>query len=203
MIGFIQGTVRTVGPRSCVVLTGGDVGYEIFTTEPVLAALSVGATVAFHVVTVVRDDAIVLYGFSSADEKNLFLLLTTVNKVGPRIALSIIGSATVVQIISAVVSRNTSFFSNISGIGKKTAERIIIEMYDKVKDFAAAAEERTIPPLESRDSKWREAEMGLIALGYHPHTVRSVLARIEGKELKRPEEIVREALSLLREQVRR
>ena len=200
MIGFVQGTVLSIGDRSCVVLTSGGVGYEIFPSETVLATLTAGAIVSFHTVTSVREDAITLYGFSSADEKNLFLLLTTVDKVGPRIGLSIIGTGTVPQIIGAILSRNAAFFSAISGIGKKTAERIIVDMHDKVAHIAATLD---APPDLSADPKSREAEMGLIALGYHPNTVRSVLARIEDKDRKRPEEVVRAALALLREQVRR
>lgn len=200
MIGFVQGTVHGVFERSCIVLTSGGVGYEVFPTETVLASLTPGAVVSFHIVTTVRDDAILLHGFPTADEKRLFQLLTTVNQVGPRIALSILGAGSVPQIIGAIISGNVAFFKGVSGVGKKTAEKIIIDMRDKVKDLAAEAEGTTPSPT---DPKAREAEMGLIALGYHPNLVRTILSRIEDKEKKRPEEIVREALALIREQVRR
>ncbi|HOW50982.1 MAG TPA: Holliday junction branch migration protein RuvA [bacterium] len=199
MIGYVQGTVQYLDDRSCVVLTTGGVGYQVFPTAAALMALVPGAPVAFHIVTAVREDAITLYGFSSADEKKLFLLLTEVDKVGPRLGLAIIGAGNVSQIIGAILAGNSAFFSAISGIGKKTAEKIIIDMRDKVKKLAASASIEAPAGGEAPNRQTGEAEMGLLALGYHPNTVKTVLARIESKNTKRAEEIVREALGLMRE----
>lgn len=203
MIGFVQGTVQFVDDRSCVVLTTGGVGYQVFTTATALTALMPGVPATFHIVTAVREDAITLYGFSTADEKKLFLLLTEVDKVGPRLGLAIIAAGTVSQIIGAILAGNPSFFSAISGIGKKTAEKIIIDMRDKVKKLAASATVENTAGAEAPNRQTGEAEMGLLALGYHPNIVKAVLARIENKNGKRAEELVREALGLMREQPKR
>ncbi|HSA33604.1 MAG TPA: Holliday junction branch migration protein RuvA [bacterium] len=203
MIGLVQGTVQFVDDRSCVVLTSGGVGYEIFATGTALAALTIGAPATFHVFTSVREDAITLYGFSSPDEKKLFLMLTDVDKVGPRIGLSILSSGTVPQIIGAIMAGNAAFFSAISGIGKKTAEKILIDMRDKVHKIALSADVTPATGPDTADRQAREAEMGLIALGYHPSTVKAALAKITGKTTKRAEEIVREALGIIREQPKR
>lgn len=203
MIGFVQGTVQFVDDRSCVLLTVGGVGYQVFITATALVALTPGGPAAFHIVTAVREDAITLYGFSSADEKKLFLLLTEVDKVGPRLGLAIISAGNVSQIIGAILAGNSAFFSAISGIGKKTAEKIIIDMRDKVKKLAASASVAETAGGEAPNRQTGEAEMGLLALGYHPNTIKAVLARIEAKNTKRAEEIVREALGLMRETPKR
>lgn len=198
MIGFVRGKIVSVEEKSLCILTEGGVGYDVFTTTSIIASAEPDKVCELYTITIVREDALILFGFKTRDEKKLFLMLTDVDKIGPKLGLAVLSAAPVPNIVGAIISGNAGFFSNISGIGKKTAEKIIIDMKDKVKDFHFAASEITADA-DGGLKQVTEAEKGLIALGYHLYAVKSVLAKIGNKKDKRAEEIVREALKLIKD----
>lgn len=192
MIGYIKGTVISSNERELIILTQGGVGYLILTTTAIAGSNSEGDEIELFIETSVREDAIVLFGFQSPEEKNLFNLLREVNKIGPKTALAIVSSNNVEEISNAIASGNSSFFKKVSGVGAKTAERIIIDLKDKVTkvighSVAASPEDR----------QTMNAQEGLVALGYNPIQVRNALSKVKNRENLRAEQIVREALRII------
>ncbi|HPA56348.1 MAG TPA: Holliday junction ATP-dependent DNA helicase RuvA [bacterium] len=131
MIGYLKGTVVFSQEREIIILTDGGTGYLVSVTPQVAAAQSQGDIVELFIETSVREDAIVLFGFPKMEERKLFNLLREVNKIGPKTALSILSSGTAEEIGFAIASGNAGFFKKISGVGQKTAERIIIDLKEK------------------------------------------------------------------------
>lgn len=193
MIGYLKGTVVFSDEREMIVLTDGGTGYLVNVTPQSVAANPVGEMVELFIETSVREDAIVLFGFPKIEDKKLFNLLREVNKIGPKTALSIVSSAPSGEIGFAIVSGNTAFFKKISGVGQKTAERIIVDLKDKMGSIPSA----DYPERPETDRNTLDAQEGLMALGYNPLQVRHALAKIPEKDKMKAEVIVREALRII------
>jgi len=131
MISHLSGTIRFVGD-GFVVITVHDVGYTVFCTENTLSALSTDAACELWTHQAVRENAMDLYGFPTRHELSFFELLLSVSGIGPKTALSILNVATVETLQEAVLSRDTTHLTKVSGIGKKNAEKIILELRDKI-----------------------------------------------------------------------
>ena len=199
MIGYIKGTVVANEERELTVLTEGGVGYVVGVTPTLNVKYPEGENISLFVQTFVREDAIDLYGFERIEEKHLFNLLCEVNKIGPKTALSILAFAPIEEIVSAIISANSQFFKKISGVGAKTAEKIIIDLKDKTDKFSAI--QGSLPadaPALSNDRQTREAAEALTALGYNPLQIKLALAKVADKESKNAGNIVREALKIIR-----
>lgn len=199
MIGYIKGTVVANEERELTVLTEGGVGYVVGVTPTLNVKYPEGENISLFVQTFVREDAIDLYGFERIEEKHLFNLLCEVNKIGPKTALSILAFAPIEEIVSAIISANSQFFKKISGVGAKTAEKIIIDLKDKTDKFSAI--QGSLPadaPALSNDRQTKEAAEALTALGYNPLQIKHALAKIADKESKNAGNIVREALKIIR-----
>src|SRR5690348_5418612 len=168
MIGSIKGQVSHKAGNYLIVDTGS-VGYRVFVTPVFLATAKVGQELNLVVYTYVREDQLALYGFASLAELEFFEMLLTVSGVGPKSALGIMSVASLGMIKSAIVSEDPSVFTKVSGIGRKTAERVIIELKDKLKDQASAA------PVAKEHS---EALDALMALGYSQQEAREALKNI-------------------------
>ncbi len=199
MIGYIKGKVLSKNDRSAVILTSGGVGYRVYLTGPSLGGALVGEECSFFIHPQIREDAFNLFGFSTERDMELFLLLIDVNKVGPRLALATLSAASAGEIVGAIVSNDPTFFKNIPGIGKKTAEKIIIELKDKVESigFDVSAPSVNVDSITAHHIQ--EAESGLLALGYTKSQIRRAIGKIDMKEGMRPEEIVRSALKIINE----
>lgn len=199
MIGYVKGTVVANEDRELTILTEGGVGFVVGVTPALTAKYPEGAEVSLFIETSVREDAIVLFGFERIEEKHLFNLLCEVNKIGPKTALSILAAAPTGEIVSAIISGNAQFFKKISGVGAKTAEKIIIDLKDKTDKFKAIAS--VVPeaaPALSDDRQTRDAAEGLAALGYNPLQIRHALAKVENKESKNVTNIIMEALKIIK-----
>jgi Holliday junction DNA helicase RuvA len=188
VIASVSGAVLHKGLDHVVVEASG-VGYQLSVSNNTLDAVpSVGQNVSLLASLVVREDAMQLYGFSSAPERELFGLLTTVSGVGPKVALAVLSGMTVTAVESALLSGDHAAFQQIPGIGKRTAERLIVELKDKVAPSgeptvsrgAARADE---PALLARD--------GLLALGYALADAEALLAKASGETT---EELLQSAL---------
>lgn len=131
MIASIRGTVSEIGLDRCVVETGG-VGVLVHATPAALAGLRRGAEGMLHTELVVREDSLTLYGFDSVDARQLFLTVQTVSGVGPRLALAIVATLEPDDLVRALGGGDVKALTRVPGVGKRTAERMVLELKDKV-----------------------------------------------------------------------
>lgn len=195
MIGWLAGTVRVKRPPVMVLDTGG-VGYEIEAPMSTFSMLpELGGTVELHTHMVVRDDAHALYGFGSESERDVFRQLLRVNGVGAKLALAILSGMSIDELARAVAEDDTASLSRLPGIGKKTAERLIIEMRDRLAGLGAvrAGESGMGRTVMAADDPVSEAVSALVALGFKPPEASRRVAALDVAGLA-CEEIVREAL---------
>ncbi len=192
MIGFLKGRLAVKQPPMLMVDVNG-VGYEMEAPMSTFYALpATGESVAVFTHLVVREDAHILYAFGTDGERRLFRGLLKVSGVGPKIALGILSGASVDDFLRIVEAEDIAMLTRIPGIGRKTAERVIIEMRDNVKKLSmpsAAGAAGTVTPATPQS----EAFSALIALGYKPPEVVRLLKSVDGADLATTE-IIRRAL---------
>src|SRR3954447_2646675 len=168
------------GPRPAhvVVETAGGVGYRLAVSGETLRHVpGVGRTVTLHAHLVVRDDALALYGFHSEEERDLFLLLLGVQSVGPKVALAVLGGGPPRELVRALAAGDTARLQAVPGIGKRTAERIVVELREKV----GVPEAGDAPIVVSRaDDPRRVARDGLLELGFAPAEAQALLDSADG-----------------------
>ncbi|HIJ84638.1 MAG TPA: Holliday junction branch migration protein RuvA, partial [Magnetococcales bacterium] len=171
MIALLQGTVVEKSPDESIIDVGG-VGYRVFTSLLTLEKIpDIGKTCRLLIHTQVREDAFHLYGFSSTEEKNLFKYLNNVNGIGPKLALAVLSSMTPQALIAAIISENVPTLVGIPGIGKKMAQRIVMELRDRLAALppAQASENAhpSAPPKDTFTPTTRQALLSaLLNLGY-------------------------------------
>ncbi len=184
MISSVRGEVLVRRPDHVVVESGG-VGYRLAVSAETLKAVpAAGQEAMLHARLVVRDDALNLYGFASEEERDLFLLLISVSGVGPKVALAIVSGSSPAELRKAIALEDTARFEAIPGIGKKTAQRVVLELKEKVGSVAVAPQAGRDGHLVARDA--------LVELGYTLVDAERALADVDS-ELA-PEERVRLAL---------
>ena len=197
MIGSIKGSVSYLGPDFCLLETAGGVGYRVFMPAAHLAQLALGAQVKVHTHTAVREDAILLYGFLSQEYYNLFELLLGVSGVGPKMALGILSAIKPEAFYLAVQSRDVKTLTKLPGIGKKTAERMLLELKDKVGAANGEAGSDFGESIASGGSgAVAEAMEALASVGYSNSEIMPVLKQIPDAEKLSGEEVLRQALKL-------
>jgi Holliday junction DNA helicase RuvA len=190
MIARVRGRVLSVEPR-CVVDVGG-VGLELAIPEKDRESLApIDGETVFHTHLVVREDRMSLFGFLHREDRDLFLKLIDVNGVGPKIALAMLAQYPAARVAGAIRGGDATFLSRIQGIGKKTAERIIVELADKVEDFVGAAE-----PLPTSSGVRDEVLLALTSLGMTRGAAEGVLDRMDWNpdDASTVEDVVRRAL---------
>lgn len=179
MIGKLTGRVDFIGPDHAVIDVGG-VGYLVHCPSSTLARLSVGSTASLAIETKVSEDAIRLYGFHSADEREWFRLLQTVQGVGARVALSVLAALKLHEIERAVVLGDKAAIGRAQGVGPKLATRIVTELKDKAPALAmqrsAEAGER-VAGLQAPRPAESDAIAALVKLGYSPMAAGEAVAR--------------------------
>ena len=195
MIASIRGALTEKSAGICVVEAGG-VGYLVQISSHTLGALPErGATVFLRTRQVVREDSIQLFGFSDAEELKLFDLLIGVSGVGPRLALALLSGLQPAAVVRAIRGEQVGALTTVPGIGRKTAERVIVELRDKLEAPVAAAREGGVLPKSARA---QDAVAALVSLGYTAAQAQDALRRIgdEAEHLSL-EDLVRRALALL------
>lgn len=193
MIGFLKGRLALKQPPSLMVDVNG-VGYELEAPMSTFYGLpAAGEPVALFTHLVVREDAHVLFGFGTESERRLFRGLLKVSGVGPKIALGILSGASVEDFLRIVEAEDVAMLTRIPGIGRKTAERVIIEMRDSVQKLAAPAAREGTPLSPAASSPQGEAYAALVALGYKPPEVTRLLKAADEPGLSTTE-IIRRAL---------
>jgi Holliday junction DNA helicase RuvA len=176
MIGLVKGEVVVRRSDHVVVLAGG-VGYRLAVSAETLRHVpAVGNETTLHAHLIVRDDAIMLYGFAAEEERDLFLLLLGVQAVGPKVALSVLSGGPPRDLLRAIAAGDAPRFQAVPGIGKRTAERIIVELREKVGAAVIADGANASGPEGAR----AVARDGLLGLGYSPTEVEDLLAAADG-----------------------
>lgn len=197
MIGFLRGRVAYIFPDYCF-LDVHDVGYRVFISHQTRNQISVGTEVMLYIHTHVREDAILLYGFFSQEEYDLFQHLIGISGIGPKVAQGILSAITANDFYHLIHRKDVKAITKLPGIGKKTAERIILELKDKLSassfDVSDAADE-TAALGDAMGDMVSEAIEALLSLGFQQSEVQSVLKK--KSDWESTEEIIRYALAEL------
>jgi Holliday junction DNA helicase RuvA len=164
MYDYIKGEVVETG-RDYAVIDAGGVGYRIHTSAQSLLHLRAGQTAKLSCQLIVREDAHTLYGFFTPEERAMFIRLTGVSGIGPKVALAILSALTISDIAAAIITSDEGAFQKIPGVGKKTAQRIIIDLAEKIA--ATEAQEGGAGVPAGPADKEAEAVSALVALGYN------------------------------------
>jgi holliday junction DNA helicase RuvA len=187
MIGHIEGKVKYIREKYAIVSAGG-IGYKVFMITDTISSLNENQTISLFTYLSVREDALDLYGFSTEEEHDFFLMLVSVSGIGPRSALGILGIAHIENLKKAIATGDTSYLTKVSGIGRKIAEKIVLELRDKMKAVQSDSKEGSL----QSESDIVEA---LKSLGYSTNQARDAL-RAVGDEGNTNEKI-KEALKFL------
>lgn len=193
MIGFLRGTLLEKDAPNLTLEVSG-IGYEIQMAMSGFAHLPpVGKEAALHIHMVTREDGSFLYGFINKDQRSLFRALIKISGIGPKMALTILSAMEPSAFARHLANNDTAAFEHISGIGAKTAKRLVIEMKDKITEWENAGMDIDA----AAGSSVRDAVGALVALGYKPHEARHALSELQDKNLS-SEELVRLALKKIR-----
>ncbi|MEY4705071.1 MAG: Holliday junction ATP-dependent helicase RuvA [Nitrospirota bacterium] len=187
MIASLTGRLAFKAPTYLILDVQG-VGYEVFiplSTYYGLPNLSDSISLSVH--THVREDAIQLFGFLTSQEKDTFVLLTSVSGVGPKLALSVLSALPVSDLVSAIQSENVEKLTTVPGIGNKSASRLVLELKDKVGKLYAGPASASDSPRQGQDATFDDALSALVNLGYRPQDAREALKLVRKSH---PEPIV-------------
>lgn len=197
MIAYVKGTLEDITEDSIIVDNQG-MGYEIKVTGRLLSALPTrGSTIKIHTYLYVREDALGLFGFGSREELKTFQLLIGITGIGPKAALAILSTLSVEELRFAVLSQDIKTLSKAPGIGKKSAERLIIELKDKMKlEDALCFEEEPLETSGQADGR-QEATLALISLGYSNSEALRAIQAVDGYETMDTETLLKQALKKL------
>ena len=191
MIAHLRGKLIAKHPNQAIVETGG-VGYDVTISVPTFSDLPApGAEVALHIHTHVREDALALFGFLRAEEKQLFEKLISVSGIGPKLAITILSGMAARDMVTAIRANDTARLTRIPGIGKKTAERMVLELRDKLDGFGAAPAPVAATPVEE------DVLSALVNLGYQRAAAERALAGARRRPDAGFDVMFREALAAL------
>jgi Holliday junction DNA helicase RuvA len=192
VIALLRGEVALRRAEHVVLLCSG-VGYHLAVSSETLRHVpAIGGETTLHTHLVVREDALLLHGFHSEQERDLFLMLLSVQAVGPKVALAVLSSGTPRELTSAIAAGDAKRFQAVSGIGKRTAERIIVELREKVGAGSGLAE---ATPIAAPTEAHALAQEGLVALGYDAQEAERLLRGTDGDA---PEQLIAQALRTAR-----
>lgn len=198
MIGYIRGTVEEI-VEDTVILENQGIGYAVKVPLTVLESLRAnGSECKLYTYLYVREDQLALFGFESRNQLHMFELLITVNGVGPKVALGILSTFTVSALMMAIVSQDAKAISKAPGIGAKSAQKVILELKDKV-----AAEDILYQEVSAgterieEDSALHDAYLALVSLGYEASDASKVLSKLENTDGMDSEMILKQALKKL------
>lgn len=196
MIASLNGTIAYRSIDHVIVDVGG-VGYRLLIPLSTFYALPEEGAARFQVYTHVRDDAITLFGFLSGEEKELFVLLISVSGVGPKLALNILSHIPAPALLAALAEGDAKRLATLPGIGKKTAERLVLELREKVDKFGAPATPVAPQAAPAAAVSLEDAQSALVNLGYKETQARKVLEAMDIPPGSSIEEILKGALKLL------
>ncbi|MDY0397611.1 MAG: Holliday junction branch migration protein RuvA [Desulfuromonas thiophila] len=197
MIARLSGLLCHKEPEQLIIDVQG-VGYRVFVPLSSFYELpDTGQPVQLHIHTLVREDALLLYGFSSLLQKQLFLLLLGISGIGPKVALNILSHLSCDELQQALLLQDSIRLALVPGIGKKTAERLVLELHEKVQKLSAAAATSGRSAATTAGRSDTDVLSALLSLGYKEKEARAALGRIEGAAGLSTEALLRAALQEL------
>lgn len=174
MISTISGTVRSINLEKVIVEVGG-VGLSVSITQKTSAILNLGVTAQFFTTLVVREDSLTLFGFLDDADRALFELVQTVSGIGPKVALSLVSALSPAELAIAISQENFSAIEKVSGIGRKGAQRLILELKGKLNDFSTSTKSASHQPI------WREQlTSALVSLGFTAKDSDAAISQVVG-----------------------
>lgn len=198
MIAFLEGPVRELRESSAVVMAGG-VGYEVLCPKTTLETLTIGEVATLHTRLQVREDAWTLFGFHQADLGTLFDYLISVSGVGGKLALALLSAMPSAVLAHAILNGDIGLLSSVSGVGKKTAERLTLELRSKLPPRLANEISASKRPVGLNSSAERDAVDALLALGFRELGVRAVVAELLSEDPSlTADQLIRKGLGRLR-----
>ena len=179
MIAYLEGTVLRRDEESCVLLTSGGVGYQVHLTTSGLSSLAGGGEAArLFIHTLVREDALVLFGFSTWEERQAFVTLLAAPKLGPRTALAMLGCYGPAELAACIAREDVAALTRVPGIGAKTAKRLLLDLKDKLVAQPSLVSSRVAPVVSAAS----DCAAALVSLGYGRHEVDEVVKTVFDKE---------------------
>ncbi len=193
MIEYVRGELAELTPAYAVVDCGG-IGYFLNISLNTYSRLQQEKTVRLYVYEAIREDAYVLYGFFARQERELFEMLISVSGVGPNTARMILSSFSADDLQTVIATENVNMLKAVKGIGAKTAQRIIVDLKDKIKQGANPL----IVQLESRSETYDEAVAALVMLGFPQQAVQKVVGKLlKDSPMDKVEDVIKKALKML------
>ncbi|MDO5041216.1 MAG: Holliday junction branch migration protein RuvA [Peptoniphilus sp.] len=193
MIDFLKGTVSKVSLKY-IILECGNIGYLINMSENQIRELMTGEEIKIYTRLIVREDSVTLYGFLDEEYRELFDLLTTVTSIGPKVGLGILSSLNLNEIVGSIRKSDIDVLTKAPGVGKKTAQRIILELKDKISNFEFEEKDESVADITAKGLKEPAIE-ALISLGYNEFEARKSLSNVdENLEISK---MIKEALKNL------
>ena len=193
MIAYLKGfpVKKTI---DYIILNVNGVGYKVFIPLSTLCNIELNKEVSLLIETIIKDDAINLYGFLTDEERDIFLKLLSVSKVGPKLALTILSGLSVEKIVSSIQNKNIKLLSSVPGIGKKTAERICFDLKDKFQNIQSSDDSRFFEP----DNLEEDLLNALINLGYKVSEIKDIARKVIDENRKEPiENLLKITLNIL------
>lgn len=195
MYEYIKGIFKSI-EKEYIVIECGNIGYKIFTSGSTISNMpAIDQQIKIYTHQIVREDFIGLYGFLTKDEISMFNLLISINGVGPKAALSLMSIANVSTLKYAIITDDDKLITKAPGIGKKTAQRIILELKDKITVGGAMPKGNTISDIDIDNEKLSEAVGALIALGYSDKEAEKAIEKADRSNSV--EDIIKECLKIL------
>lgn len=197
MYEYIAGQVTFISPYYLVVEANG-IGYQIAMGNPYRYSGKLNQEVRIYVHQVVREDAQLLYGFDSLEEKQLFLKLISVSGIGPKSGLAILANEDHAGLIQAIETEDAAFLTKFPGVGKKTAQQMVLDLKGKLGELAGDVSAVVVKPAQSTDNPaLAEAAEALAALGYADKEIRRVTKELRQLEVQTTDQYLRQALKLM------
>lgn len=199
MIAYLQGRVLTITSETAIVEVGG-VGYELYCSGGAFRKITVGETVELYTYLQVKEDGITLFGFASPKEKELFLKVISVSGVGPKMGIAILTGLSADEFMQAIATADVKRLSTVKGLGKKTAEKIVLELHGKISaaEVISASADPILSAMESGAQKAsaqdEESISALMGLGFTKSESANAVKRAKEQGATTTEEIIRKAL---------
>lgn len=196
MIGYIKGNLLKANSGT-VILENNGIGYEIACSSSAYTKLVNNNGGEVYTYLQVKEDGLSLYGFESTEEKNMFLKLITVSGVGPKMGIGILSSMNINELAIAIASSNVKALNTIKGCGKKTAERIILELREKVSSLDLPEGQKGISDISGFKSANEDAIIALMTLGFSRNESTKAVERAENEGTERIEDVIAKALKYM------
>lgn len=196
LFDFLIGDVIDIR-EEYIVVQNNNMGYRIFTSNKSMLDLEIGQKdVLIYVNLIVREDAILFYGFTSQEEVKMFDLLLLVSRIGPKVAIGVLSTLSPNRIKRAILNKQTEILCEAPGIGKKTAERMILELKDRIDESEILISEDSDIEMNDDSNNMEESIMALVTLGYGRYEIQRIVQEIDIKGME-VEDIIRETLKKL------